>query len=50
MTGVSGAANVSAYSASTAAGIGLTSSAAKDHLPELASTRSRRAFLGPGRM
>ncbi len=51
MAGVSGAPNMSAYSASKAAIIGLTKSAAKDLAPAGIRVNSvSPAFIGPGRM
>jgi NAD(P)-dependent dehydrogenase (short-subunit alcohol dehydrogenase family) len=51
MAGVSGAPNMSAYSASKAAVIGLTKSAAKDLAPAGIRVNSvSPAFIGPGRM
>ncbi len=51
MAGVSGAPNMSAYSASKAAVIGLTKSAAKDLAPRgIRVNAVSPAFVGPGRM
>jgi NAD(P)-dependent dehydrogenase (short-subunit alcohol dehydrogenase family) len=51
MAGVTGAPNMSAYSASKAAIIGLTKSAAKDLAPAgIRVNAVSPAFLGPGRM